>query len=185
MRTIVNCGPLVGWTSRGDAVAHRGRQPVLSPRRAVTSRATRRENCWMSDGSAVPGPARSPGSSFRFASRPFEGVRVAGVIVVNRFRVAEGDAEAFAGEARAALAALAERPGYESGHLGRNVDDPALWVLATTWRDVGSYRRALSAYDVKIPAVPLLSRAIDEPSAYELVGPDASALNRARPRTLD
>jgi quinol monooxygenase YgiN len=111
--------------------------------------------------------------------------RVADVIVVNRFRVAEADAEAFAGEARTALAALADRPGYESGHLGRNVDDPALWVLTTTWRDVGSYRRALSAYDVKVTAVPLLSRAIDEPSAYELVGPDASALNRARPRTLD
>jgi quinol monooxygenase YgiN len=111
--------------------------------------------------------------------------RVADVIVVNRFRVAEADAEGFAGEARAALAALADRPGYESGHLGRNVDDPALWVLTMTWRDVGSYRRALSAYDVKVTAVPLLSRAIDEPSAYELVGPDASALNQARPRTLD
>jgi quinol monooxygenase YgiN len=107
------------------------------------------------------------------------------VIVVNRFRVAETDAGSFAGEAQRALETLAERPGYESGHLGRNVDEPALWVLTTTWRDVGSYRRALSAYDVKVTAVPLLSRAIDEPSAYELVGPDASALNQARPRTLD
>jgi hypothetical protein len=47
---------------------------------------------------------------------------------------------------------------------------------------VGSYRRALSAYDVKVTAVPLLSQAIDEPSAYELVG-DAD-LNESVPRAL-
>jgi len=33
--------------------------------------------------------------------------------------------------------------------------------------NVGSYRRALSPYDVKMAAVPLLSEAIDEPTAYE------------------
>ena len=38
--------------------------------------------------------------------------------------------------------------------MGRNVDDPALWLLTTTWENVGSYRRALSAYDVKLHAVP-------------------------------
>ncbi len=41
----------------------------------------------------------------------------------------------------------------------------------TTWEHVGAYRRALSAYDVKLHAVPLLGRALDEPSAYELVEP--------------
>ncbi len=45
-------------------------------------------------------------------------------------------------------------------------------MLTTTWANVGSYRRALSAYDVKMTAVPLLSRAVDEPSAYETVGDD-------------
>ena len=40
-------------------------------------------------------------------------------------------------------------------------------MLVTTWEHVGAYRRALSSYDVKLHAVPLLSRAIDEPSAYE------------------
>ena len=62
---------------------------------------------------------------------------------------------------------LAQQRGYAEGHLGRNVDDPTLWVMVTRWKDVGSYRRALSSYDVKVGAVPLLSRAIDEPSAYE------------------
>ena len=107
------------------------------------------------------------------------------MIVVNRFRVEEADADAFATEVRAALDALAARPGYVDGHIGRNVDDPSLWVLATTWANVGSYRRALSAYDVKVTAVPLLSRALDEPSAYELVGPGQAATNQARARELD
>ncbi len=50
---------------------------------------------------------------------------------------------------------------------------------------MGSYRRALSAYDVKLGAVPLLSRAVDEPSAYEVLGEEGvTALNEARPRGL-
>ena len=107
------------------------------------------------------------------------------MLVVSRFRVEPGGAEAFAGEVDAAWAALAVRPGYVDGAVGRNVDDPTLWVLQTRWADVGSYRRALSAYDVKLHAVPLLSRAIDEPSAYEILGSGgAAALNRSRPREL-
>jgi hypothetical protein len=110
------------------------------------------------------------------------------VIVVNRFRVDELDAaavESFRTDVHAALDALAQRPGYVGGTVGRNVDDPSLWVLTTTWRDVGSYRRALSAYDVKLSAVPLLSRAIDEPSAYETVDSATIVLNEARARELD
>ena len=53
----------------------------------------------------------------------------------------------------------------------------------TTWEHVGAYRRALSAYDVKLHAVPLLSRALDEPSAYEMVEPGAD-LNVASTRSL-
>ena len=107
------------------------------------------------------------------------------MLVVNRFRVEEAEAEAFAAELEAAHALLAARPGYVAGTVGRNLDDPALWVLQTRWADVGSYRRALSSYDVKLGAVPLLSRAVDEPSAYEVVGQDGlDGLNRARPRDL-
>ena len=82
-------------------------------------------------------------------------------------------------------ALLAAKAGYVAGAVGRNLDDPALWVLETRWANVGSYRRALSAYDVKLGAVPLLSRALDEPSAYEVIGDDGAAgLNEARPREL-
>jgi hypothetical protein len=73
----------------------------------------------------------------------------------------------------AAHALLAAQPGYVDGTIGRNVDDSELWVLATRWENVGAYRRALSSYDVKVGAVPLLSRALDEPSAYEVVEPGA------------
>jgi hypothetical protein len=88
------------------------------------------------------------------------------VLVVNRFRDKDNEAT-FREALETALAVLAVQTGFEDGRLGRNVDDPSLWVMVTRWRDVGSYRRALSSYDVKMGAVPLLSRAVDEPSAFE------------------
>ncbi len=91
------------------------------------------------------------------------------MLVVTRYRIPDADVDAFRSQAAAALAALADRPGFRDGVIGRNVDDPTLWTLTTWWRDVGSYRRALSGYDVKVAAVPVLSRALDEPSAYEVL----------------
>jgi hypothetical protein len=93
--------------------------------------------------------------------------RVVVVLVVNRFRVPLSDGAPFRADLEAALGVLAQQRGYADGRLGRNVDDPELWTMVTRWADVGSYRRALSTYDVKLGAVPLLSRALDEPSAYE------------------
>lgn len=103
------------------------------------------------------------------------------MLVVNRFRVTDGAAEDFRSDLEGALAVLARQKGYADGRLGRNVDDPTLWTMVTRWRDVGSYRRALSTYDVKMGAVQLLSRAIDEPSAYE---PLEGELNESLPREL-
>ncbi|MCW2711403.1 MAG: Antibiotic biosynthesis monooxygenase [Marmoricola sp.] len=103
------------------------------------------------------------------------------MLVVNRFRVPEDAADGFREDLEAALAVLAQQKGYDDGRLGRNVDDPTLWTMVTRWRDVGSYRRALSTYDVKMGAVQLLSRAIDEPSAYESLDDE---LNESLPRDL-
>ncbi|HLR84349.1 MAG TPA: antibiotic biosynthesis monooxygenase [Nocardioidaceae bacterium] len=89
------------------------------------------------------------------------------MIVVTRYHVAPGDGPSFATRAHAALDALSKQRGYRTGGVGRNVDDESLWTLTTLWDDTGSYRRALSATDVKLAAVPLLSEAIAEPSAYE------------------
>ncbi|MGE5830711.1 MAG: antibiotic biosynthesis monooxygenase family protein [Micromonosporaceae bacterium] len=89
------------------------------------------------------------------------------MLVVLRFRVAEGGAEEFSAAAQEALRALAVRPGYRRGELGQAYDDATLWCLATEWESVGSYRRALGATEVKMVATPLLAQALDEPSAYE------------------
>jgi quinol monooxygenase YgiN len=91
------------------------------------------------------------------------------VLVVTRFSVGEAGAAAFADQAAAALAALAGCPGYRRGSLGQAADDPTGWVLVTEWDGVGAYRRALSRYEVKVAATPLLALAHDEPSAFEVL----------------
>ena len=91
------------------------------------------------------------------------------MIVVLHF-VAPADGEtAFRDRAETALSALAARPGYRSGRLGRAVDDPRSWVLVTEWEGVGAWRRALSSYDVKVTATPFLAEAQNEPSAFEML----------------
>jgi quinol monooxygenase YgiN len=105
------------------------------------------------------------------------------VLVVSRFRVPEAEAASFREGLAAAHAVLAERDGYVDGRVGRNLDDPELWVLTTRWEHVGAYRRALSSYEVKLHAVPLLSRAVDEPSAYEEVEP-GTVLNVGGARSI-
>lgn len=91
------------------------------------------------------------------------------MLVVTRFRVPETDRADFAERARVAVDALAMRPGFLGGRVGRATDDPTAWVVVTEWEGVGAYRRALSAYDVKVHATPLLALAIDEPSGYEVL----------------
>lgn len=88
------------------------------------------------------------------------------MLVLNRF-VVPGDPADFVPKAHAALAALAERPGYLRGELTRSLDEPEHWCLVTEWENVGSYRRALGGFDVKIHAAPLLAQSLMEPSAYE------------------
>lgn len=94
------------------------------------------------------------------------------MLAINRFVVTAPD---FVPRAHAALAALAARPGYLRGQLTRALDEPAHWCLVTEWESVGAYRRALSAYEVKVAANPLLAESLDEPSAYEtLAGAEPS-----------
>lgn len=105
------------------------------------------------------------------------------MLVVTRFRVDPAEEITFLADAEAALDVLAARPGCLDASIGRATDDPALWLVSMRWDSVGSYRRALSGYDVKVAAVPLLSRAIDEPTAYEIIrGEGATEPNQARPR---
>ena len=103
------------------------------------------------------------------------------MIVINRFRSTGPDDGGLRDRLEEAHAVLAAQRGYVDGHVARNVDDPDLWLLQTRWQGPGAYRRALSAYDVKMRAWSLLGQAIDEPSAYEILRPGEES-NRAEPR---
>ena len=89
------------------------------------------------------------------------------VIALSRFRVPATDAAAFRARAEAAVAFYRDRPGCLAAAHAQNLDEPDLWVIATTWENVGSYRRAFNGYDAKVVLVPLLSESIDEPGAYD------------------
>ncbi|HUR15316.1 MAG TPA: antibiotic biosynthesis monooxygenase [Mycobacteriales bacterium] len=91
------------------------------------------------------------------------------MIVLSRFEVPEARLAAFRPDAQAALDALARQAGFVRGRLGCSLDEPALWSLVTEWDSVGSYRRGLSAYDVKLATAPLMALSVPEPSAYEVV----------------
>ena len=108
------------------------------------------------------------------------------MLVVTRLRTPSPDAAAER-ELRAgllqALDILAAKPGWVGGDVGRNVDDPTLWVLTTRWENVGSYRRALGSYEGKMHVQPLMVHALDEPSAYEVVE-EGTDLNEAHPRSI-
>jgi quinol monooxygenase YgiN len=90
------------------------------------------------------------------------------VLVVARLRPPD-DEESFRTDIRAAIAALATRPGHVSTRLARALDDPTMWVLVSEWVNVGSYRRALSNFDVRMASGVLMGAVIPEPTAYEVV----------------
>jgi hypothetical protein len=88
------------------------------------------------------------------------------VFALTRLRVPRTAAAELDPLVTALLAALAARPGYLGGEVGRAADDPSLWALLTRWDGVGSYRRALSAAEVKIAGAPVWVHALDEPGVY-------------------
>jgi quinol monooxygenase YgiN len=101
---------------------------------------------------------------------------VVDVLVVNRFVVpsdqpdgSDAPDQGFLERACAAIRAFASCPGFVRARLGRAADDPRHWCLVTEWRSVGAYRRALSSYQVKLDATPLLAEAEPEPGAYEVL----------------
>ena len=104
------------------------------------------------------------------------------MIAVVRFRLPAGyDAERFRLDLESLLGVLTAATGFEGGTIGRNVDDPDLWLLTTTWVNPGAYRRALSPHEVRLS--PVWRVAVDEPSAYEPVEP-GGALNIGAARSI-
>lgn len=88
------------------------------------------------------------------------------MFAVTRLRASGSDREALAAAVATLLGALAARPGFREGELGRSADDPDLYALFTRWDGVGWYRRALSASEVKIAGAPVWVHAVDEPGVY-------------------
>jgi quinol monooxygenase YgiN len=91
-----------------------------------------------------------------------------GVLVVARLRPPD-DEESFRTGVREALEALAARPGHVSSRLAQALDEPGTWVLVSEWVNVGSYRRALSSYDVRMASAVLMGAVINEATAYEVM----------------
>jgi hypothetical protein len=98
-------------------------------------------------------------------------------MAISRFCV-PGDASGFRMGAEAVVARFRASVGCEDVRLVQNLDEPELWAIVSRWADVGSYRRAFNGTDAKLVLVPLLSLAIDEPSAY--AEPDSVGENRPR-----
>jgi hypothetical protein len=90
------------------------------------------------------------------------------VLVVSRYRV-DADRANWLAQMRAALAILGQSSGFLRGQIAQATDDANLMVVSTSWMNVGAYRKALSRFEVKMQMIPLLSTAIDEPSAFESV----------------
>lgn len=88
------------------------------------------------------------------------------MFAVTRLRVPDQHAAVLGSAVEELLAALAERPGFLGGEVGRAAEDPALWALVTRWEGVGAYRRALSAGTVKIAGAPVWVYAVDEPGIF-------------------
>ena len=72
----------------------------------------------------------------------------------------------FLAEARAVVDWWAARPGCLGIDLVQNLDDPDLFALVGRGASVGENRRSFNGYEAKMILTPLLSRAVDEPSAY-------------------
>jgi hypothetical protein len=94
------------------------------------------------------------------------------VLAVLRFETPD---DGFLDELVAVLRLLGARPGFRGGQVGRAYDQPDLWCLTTEWESVGAYRRALGSYDVRAGGMPVLSRALNEASAYETLASTGTA----------
>lgn len=89
------------------------------------------------------------------------------MLAVNRIRAQRDDPAILLEQVGALIDALAGQPGFVRAQVGRNLDEPDLWVLITEWDSVGTYRRGLSSHVVKASGYPIFLQMQDEPGAYE------------------
>ena len=94
---------------------------------------------------------------------------------MTRFEVPDAEVSAFERGLTELLALLAKQPGFVRGRVGRALDEQRHWLLTTEWDEVGSYRRGLGAYEVKLTSPPLMAWSIPEPSAFEVLAHEDDA----------
>ncbi|MGB7962719.1 MAG: antibiotic biosynthesis monooxygenase [Propionicimonas sp.] len=99
------------------------------------------------------------------------------VLAISRFQVTR-DASHFRGMAESVVAHFNACVGSSGAEVVQNLDAPEMWAIISRWKDVGSYRRAFNGTDAKLLLIPLLSLAIDEPSAYA----EPASVGENRPR---
>lgn len=85
------------------------------------------------------------------------------MLAVSRF---QDPGPGFEEQARLVVEFWQGREGCEWARLVRNLDEPGLWAIVSDWESVGAYRRSFNGFEAKMVLTPVLSRAIDEPSAY-------------------
>lgn len=104
------------------------------------------------------------------------------VVVVITLRTSATDA--VVERARDLVGVFGDRPGFTGGSVAVPVDEEEdRIVVLLRWADLGSWRRALGAPEVKVIATPLLGAVGDEVGSYEVVeefgpGPDPVRLGR-------
>lgn len=92
------------------------------------------------------------------------------MLLICRFVVDPAEVEDFVARTHRALGLLTAQPGCLGGQLGRSPDEVTRWVLVVRFESVVAYRRALSPFEVREHAVPLLSAALTgEPGGYEVL----------------
>ena len=103
------------------------------------------------------------------------------VVVVIRLRA--GSSEIVA-SARQLLAALQARPGFLRGSVAQSVEEDSDLALVARFAELGSWRRALGAADVKLVVTPPARAAAESVGTYEVLddagpGPDPISLRRS------
>ena len=84
-----------------------------------------------------------------------------------RFTVPREQRAEFLREARQTVELLRGRAGCRGVDVLQSVDRDELLAITTRWDSMGSYRRALSAYEIKERVIPFLSHTLDEDSTFE------------------
>ena len=113
----------------------------------------------------LPAQPTSTGTPFRLAGYSASSWHNGPMLVVLRFLAGVDDET----DLRELLAVMQCQVGFESGTLGRSPDEPDSYCMTMTFADVGSFRRSLSRFEVKMAFGPVQSKMLDEPSAYEVL----------------